>query len=204
MQEGQPAAPTPSPWGRKLRTGAIAAGVAGGMTAIGITTLGSTASAAPSDPAPIAAPAPAGSVDVATAKAEVIKRLNAAKEAAAAAHPSIADPNQPALDAFFSAGYTYDDAVALAKAWHESDPGTAKVAAGNRLLGGQSLPIKPGSSPVAPAEAGDDPVDAFFSAGYDYDDAVTLSTMWHTATPYDAKVAAGQRLRAGQTLPIKP
>jgi len=206
MQDNKDATPTPSPWGRKRRVGAIVAGVAGGITAIGITTLGSTASASPADPAPVATSAHsnANSVDVAPAKEEVIKRLNAAKEAAAAAQPSTSDPNQPALNAFFNAGYNYDDAVVLAKTWRESDLATAKVDAGKRLLAGQTLPIKPGSSAAASAEASNDPVSAFFNAGYNYDDAVTLSTMWHTATPYEAKVAAGQKLQAGQTLPIKP
>ena len=47
-------------------------------------------------------------------------------------------------------------------------------------------------------------VNAFFAAGYTYDDAVTLSKMWSISDTYQVKVDAGQKLLAGQTLPIKP
>jgi hypothetical protein len=205
MQDDQIATPTPSLWTRKFRAGAVAVGIAGGITAIGVTGLGSPAASASgaTNPAPVTVATPTNATSDA-ASADVLKRLVGAKNAAAAAQPATADPNQPALDAFFKAGYDYDDAAALAKAWHESDPFTAKVDAGNRLLAGQTLPLAPGSATPAPAEAGDDAVTAFFNAGYTYDDAVTLSTMWHSASPYDAKVAAGKKLQAGQTLPIKP
>ena len=35
-------------------------------------------------------------------------------------------------------------------------------------------------------------MNAFFEAGYDYDDAVKLAKMWKLADPYQAKVAGGK------------
>ncbi len=46
-------------------------------------------------------------------------------------------------------------------------------------------------------------VDAFFAAGHDYDDAVALAAVWNV-DPFEAKVTAGQRILAGETLPVAP
>jgi hypothetical protein len=115
---------------------------------------------------------------------------------------------QKRYDAYFNAGYDYDDAVALAKLWHSrGNIGSVKAEAGKRLLAGQTLPIKPGSAdpaPPVPASKEEKRVSAFFAAGYDYKDAVKLAKLWHTVDPYHAKIEGGKRLLAGQTLPIKP
>jgi hypothetical protein len=113
-------------------------------------------------------------------------------------------------DAYFGAGYGYDDAVKLAEIWHsKTDIGAVKAEAGRRLLAGQKLPIKPGpetpasgSSGVGSTEAAR--VDAFFAAGYDYNDAVKLAKLWKQSDPYQAKVLGGKKLLAGDTLPIRP
>ena len=47
-------------------------------------------------------------------------------------------------------------------------------------------------------------MNAFFAAGYDYDDAVKLARLWKKSDPYQAKIEGGKRLLAGDTLPIKP
>jgi hypothetical protein len=74
------------------------------------------------------------------------------------------------------------------------------------LLAGQVLPIPPSGEKPTPggddAEAKD--LNAFFSAGYDYKDAVRLAKIWKSKTAYDAKVEGGKRLLAGQTLPFAP
>jgi len=109
--------------------------------------------------------------------------------------------------AFFSAGYDYDDAVALAALWGSATVEDAKTRAGEELLAGATLPVAPGSAPPAPgtSPSGDDAtaVEAFFAAGYDYDDAVALARLWG-GDPYEAKVTAGQKLTAGETLPVAP
>jgi hypothetical protein len=120
--------------------------------------------------------------------------------------PSDAE-NQKAWDAYFQAGYGYDDAVKLAKIWHsKGDIGQVKAEAGRKLLAGEKLPIKPG--PETPANPGpskeETQVTAFFAAGYDYHDAVKLAKLWHTVDPYHAKILGGKKLLAGGTLPIRP
>jgi hypothetical protein len=110
---------------------------------------------------------------------------------------------QKQLDAFFGAGYTWDEAEELAKLWHISDPGEAKYAAGKKLLAGETLPVKPKPANVAAAKE-QKRVDAFFNKGYDVDDAIKLAKIWHLKTAYDAKVEGGKRILAGQSLPIKP
>jgi hypothetical protein len=114
---------------------------------------------------------------------------------------------QQEWDAYFGAGYGYTDAVKLAKIWHsKSDIGAVKAEAGRRLLAGETLPIKPGpedpSTDVITKEEAR--VNAFFAAGYDYNDAVKLAKLWKKANPYAAKVEGGKRLLAGDTLPIRP
>jgi hypothetical protein len=127
--------------------------------------------------------------------------------APAASGPATPSPAevQKAWDAYFGAGYDYDDALTLAKIWHSKDDvGTDKAEAGRRLLAGQTLPIKPTPGDHPGTDPAADPVDAFFAAGYSYDDAVKLARLWHTSDPYQAKIAAGKKLLAGETLPIRP
>ncbi|WP_305782367.1 hypothetical protein [Symbioplanes lichenis] len=108
-----------------------------------------------------------------------------------------------ALNAFFNAGYDYDAAKKLAQIWKLDDPSDAKVAAGKKLLAGEELPVK--ATPVEQqSEQEAKQVDAFFAGGYSMDDAAELAGIWKLPTPYDAKVAGGEKLLAGQALPIDP
>ncbi|MEZ0494028.1 hypothetical protein AB2L28_17465 [Kineococcus sp. TBRC 1896] len=139
------------------------------------------------------------------AKAEAGRRLTDGQTlpVAPGSSPVAVDGSVAAVDAFYAAGYTYDDAVVLGAQWN-LDSFEAKAEAGRRLTAGQTLPVAPGSSPVADPVAGDgssDAVGAFFAAGYTYDDAVALAAVW-SVEPYEAKVAAGQRILAGETLPV--
>lgn len=108
---------------------------------------------------------------------------------------------QQDYQAYFAAGYTYDDAVALGKIWHETDTAAIKAAAGQKLLDGDSLPVAPSGTPESKEDRA---VDAFFNAGYTYDDAVRLGQMWNEPNTAHVKAEAGQKLLDGQTLPIKP
>jgi hypothetical protein len=152
--------------------------------------------------------------DPSTIKAEAGRRLLAGqtlpfKPSAAGVATAAEDAD---LNAFFAAGYTYEDAVGLAQLWKISDPYQAKIDAGQKLTAGQTLPFAAGSQPTPAAEisanaaasASDDAVNKFFNSGYTYDDAVTLGKMWKIADTYQVKIDAGQKLLAGQTLPIKP
>ena len=116
---------------------------------------------------------------------------------------------QKQYDAYFNAGYDYDDAVKLAKLWkmNKNDIGAVKAAAGKKLLAGKKLPIQPSNDPadtdvVTPKE--EQQVNAFFDAGYDYADAVELAKLWKKPNAYEAKILGGKKLLAGETLPIQP
>ncbi|MFF5296656.1 hypothetical protein [Paractinoplanes globisporus] len=153
--------------------------------------------------------APIGNV-----KAEAGRRLLAGETLPFPATPNspdpTVDPNDPKikamqaqLDAFFGAGYTWDEAEKLAKIWHLSDPTDAKYLAGKKLLAHQPVPVKPKPANVAAAKQ-EKQVEAFFKKGYNVDDAVQLSKIWHLKSAYAAKVEGGKRILAGQTLPIQP
>jgi hypothetical protein len=149
-----------------------------------------------------------------------------------------------AQDFFLTAGYDYQDAVTLAAMWKETDIIQVKAQAGQKLMDGQTLPIKPSgstspdvisntaSSARAKAEilskamkdgktilgtrkaggatasdtdvSGSPALDAYFAAGYDYNDAVTLGNLWNDSNIGQVKTDAGQKLLDGQTLPIQP
>jgi hypothetical protein len=131
----------------------------------------------------------------------IIRKKAAAKQSV----PSVAtsgttDGLSPALAAYFNAGYDYTDAQQLASAWHETDLGQVKAQAGQKLLDGDSLPVKPSGQPAPPPNAA---VTTFFADGYDYNDAVKLSSMWNVS-PYHAKIEGGKKLENGGSLPIQP
>ncbi|NMO55684.1 hypothetical protein HH310_31435 [Actinoplanes sp. TBRC 11911] len=106
---------------------------------------------------------------------------------------------EQATQTYLSAGYDLNSARQLAQLWHMSgDIGDVKVKAGRMLLQGEELPVPPS------VQTGDPKLDAFASAGYDYDDATELAKLWKLQSPDDAKIEGGKRLLAGQTLPIKP
>ncbi|BBH71536.1 hypothetical protein ACTI_82210 [Actinoplanes sp. OR16] len=119
-------------------------------------------------------------------------------------------------DAYFDAGYGYNEAVALAKLWQMSPEniGAVKAEAGRRLLLGETLPVAP--DPAASEEVPDErptpsteeekQLSAYFSAGYDWEDAEELAKLWKLDDPFDAKVEGGKRLLDGaETLPgVKP
>jgi hypothetical protein len=128
--------------------------------------------------------------------------------APSASAPSDADL-QKAWDAYFAAGYDYEDAEKLAALWNSTEEiGNVKAEAGRRLLAGETLPIV--ATPNAPEPAGSaDPKDekrlrAYFGAGYDWDDAVELAKLWKLADPSEAKTKAGQLILDRKPVPVKP
>jgi hypothetical protein len=134
-----------------------------------------------------------------------------------AAPSTIPSMSQADLDrywqAYFAAGYDYDDAVRLSGLWHvKADIGNVKAEAGRRLLAGETLPFPATPNSPDPTPDPNDPaikaaqaqLDAFFNAGYTWTEAEKLAKIWHLADPSDAKTMAGKKLLAGQTLPVKP
>jgi hypothetical protein len=86
-------------------------------------------------------------VDLGYVKAEAGSLLRAGQTLPVSPHPdpvvsSTPDPGaERALEAFAAAGYSYDDAVKLARLWKLSDPSDAKVMGGRKLEAGQALPL---------------------------------------------------------------
>ncbi|MCU7728080.1 hypothetical protein ODJ79_30560 [Actinoplanes sp. KI2] len=115
--------------------------------------------------------------------------------------------------AYFDAGYDYEDAVRLSVLWHvKAEIGNIKAEAGRRLLAGETLPFAATPNSPDPTADPNDPATkaeqaqlaAFFNAGYTWEEAVRLAQIWHLSDPSDAKTMAGKKLLAGQTLPVKP
>jgi hypothetical protein len=145
-------------------------------------------------------------------KAEAGRLLQTGQTLPIAPHPDPTEPPQPtasvkaqqrALDAFFDAGYVWEDAVKLAKLWHLSDPSQAKVAGGKKIEAGRTLPIRPTPENVAAAKDSK-AFDEFYNKGYTLTDAATLAKLWHLKDASQAKIVAGEKLLAGKTLPIQP
>ncbi len=143
--------------------------------------------------------------EIGTVKAEAGRRLLAGETLPVRPSPeNVAEATEARqVEAFFAAGYGYDDAVRLAKLWKTADAYEAKVLGGKKLLAGERLPGGPGTGNEAIAKV-QRQVEAFFAAGYDYDDAVKLAKLWKLSDPSDAKAEAGKRLLAGRTLPFRP
>ncbi|MFF5076206.1 hypothetical protein ACFY36_04085 [Actinoplanes sp. NPDC000266] len=143
-------------------------------------------------------------------KAEAGRRLLLGETLPVTPHPDVVpeDDTTPEqakqFQAFFDAGYVWADAEKLAGLWNLKDAPAAKLEAGKRLLAGQDVPVTPKPANVKAAQkqkAEIAQVEAFFKKGYDGEDAAKLAELWHLKTPYDAKIAAGKKLLAGETLP---
>ena len=160
---------------------------------------------------PLAATAPAAAAaqgqgqETLTAEqaAKLLKDKRAGLAAPSAAASTSASSEEKALDAFFSHGNDYDDALRLAKLWNApvvgGDLGQVKVAAGLNLLAGRPIDALPqGLASRATLDA------AFVQAGYDHDDAVLLARLWGQGlSPADAEARAGQKLLGHLALPIR-
>ncbi|MEM8923801.1 MAG: hypothetical protein AAGD35_09875 [Actinomycetota bacterium] len=91
-----------------------------------------------------------------------------------------------AVEAFFDAGYDYDDAVRLAEYWGYPNVYDAKVTKGQVILGLIGFPPPAGTPPLVT------PLGAFFNAGYDYEDAVRLAEYWGYLSASEAKTIKGK------------
>lgn len=112
----------------------------------------------------------------------------------------LSDDSTAALDAFWAAGYTTADAQALAELW-SVDVLDAKAQAGQLVLDGGAVPIAPGTNPEPDWDGG--PAEAFWAAGYTFEDAEALAALWGKDIT-ETKTTAGQTLLDGGTLPIAP
>lgn len=123
------------------------------------------------------------------------------------ATPALVGPDeytQERSDAFWGAGYSMEDAFALADLWHV-ELLEAKGRAGQLLLDGQPVPVAPGSSLDLsdPNTIAGLHLEAFWDAGYTGDDGAALAALW-AVDIIEAKTTAGRMLLDGQPLPIGP
>jgi hypothetical protein len=127
--------------------------------------------------------------------------------------PTPAYTEQQELNAYFAADYDYNNAVALSNIWNDGkDIEGVKAEAGLLLLEGQTLPVTPSGPDSAPPVTPSGPVvtysqkdiNAYFAAGYNYQDALALGRLWHKTDTVGVKTEAGRKLLNGETLPIAP
>lgn len=105
-------------------------------------------------------------------------------------------------EAFWGAGYTIDDAWALADLWN-LDVTATKAQAGQLLLDGQAPPVAPGATGQEEAlvDVDQERYDAFWEAGYTVEDLEALGELWHTGAA-ETKARAGQLILDGEPLPL--
>jgi hypothetical protein len=105
------------------------------------------------------------------------------------------------VELFLNLGYDFQDAQLLADKW-DVGVGEAKTRAGREL---KTVGVLPFVDPSAFASSDEEAAfGAFFDSGLDYDDAVALAKFWGLGQPADAKVKAGNLVRAHQPLPAVP
>lgn len=102
--------------------------------------------------------------------------------------------------ALWGAGYEMEEIDALAALWG-TDVIETKSRIGQMLIDGEEVPVPPDSVPDH--NPGEDQYEAFFDAGYTFDDLAVLAQMWGVGQ-FDAKLRAGQAVLDGETLPIAP
>jgi hypothetical protein len=111
------------------------------------------------------------------------------------------------VDLFLACGYDGEDASVLAQAWGVSVD-EAKSRAGTELKVVGVLPFVDPDLPPVPVEAGDGTLapeyEAYFAAGYYYEDSLLLAEYWGLPSFEEAKVEAGRLILAGQPLPDVP
>jgi len=103
-------------------------------------------------------------------------------------------------EALWAAGYESEELGALAALWG-TDRIETKARTGQMLLDGLEVPVAPGSVPSY--NPGEDQAEAFWAAGYTYEDLTVLTELWGLEH-FDAKVRAGQAVLDGEALPITP
>lgn len=105
------------------------------------------------------------------------------------------------VSTFSDYGYTPTDAEELARLWKSPCGASgATMFGGEELAYGHALPITPSGAYPSDGLA----VQTLHDAGYTLDDDVALAKQWNIADLREAKVTAGRKLIAGQTLPIQP
>ena len=102
--------------------------------------------------------------------------------------------------ALWAAGYEVEEIDALAELWGTEHIET-KARIGQMLLDGEEVPVAPGSVPADMPEV--ERYEAFWDAGYTFDDLTALAELWGVEQ-FEAKERAGQAVLDGEPLPLAP
>jgi hypothetical protein len=139
---------------------------------------------------------------IANAQSATAPTATAGVSAAAVSTPGTV-PDETALQAYFDAGYTFDDAVDIAQRWStDQDVFQLKVELGGFLAAGTPLSASPVADPTADDELTPEQlIEAFFGWGYTTEDAQVLAERWGVDLS-QAKVKAGSELKTVGALPF--
>lgn len=190
---------------RTLRLVALSVTTAA-LCAAGVGIAAATSAESPQAVTAAPGPDPVGPPEQTPAAVEApAPEAEAGQSPAAAADEWSAMPDGYTLEqyeAFWGAGYSAADVLALGELWSTDDTET-KARAGQLVLDGAELPLQPTAVDPAVEEALSTQVEAFFAAGYTVEDAVVLSDVWDSEL-VETKATAGQHLLEGRTLPVAP
>ena len=113
------------------------------------------------------------------------------------------ESDMDAYAAYWEAGYNYNQLLTLAEEWNLSEF-EAKARAGDAILTGDTASFEDIVAGIAPLpeelETYDPqapgPADAFWDAGFSYEDAEALAEAWNIET-WDAKILASEMISEG-------
>lgn len=108
-----------------------------------------------------------------------------------------------AYAAYWEAGYNYNQLLTLASEWNLSEF-EAKARAGAAILAGDTSSFENIIAGIEPFleeletydAAASNPTDAFWDAGFTYDDALALAEVWNLDS-WDAKILAAEMIQDG-------
>ncbi len=105
-------------------------------------------------------------------------------------------------DAFWGAGYSSVDIARLGELWQLDDALEVKARAGQLILDGKQADLGNTTPEVTDQQVG--AAIAFWDAGYSSEDIAKLGQLWNVEDSYEVKITAGEKLLAGEALPIPP
>lgn len=106
------------------------------------------------------------------------------------------------IDAYYAAGYQYEDALDLAALWRSADRNRAKSEAGARLRAGQALPFAPGQGFTRSYTTAQQRYAFELAEGDDPGLAARLATAWKVS-PATAEAEAGALVLANRPVPLE-
>lgn len=107
---------------------------------------------------------------------------------------------------YYEEGYSYDDAVLLAKYWGKNTPWDAKLKINNLLKQGYNSSIKTALKQAKENNVGnveDQQFNAYANSIFGYYDAEILANYWGKSSPWEAKLKIGNLIMKRQNGQVK-